>query len=149
MRLHRTPRAGRVRALCSSARSKSCRRWSLRSAASGLTPSSHLPITIIDLGGGRERILGPRPDAGSLRLTPSGSFTSAFPNTTTQGGGMSPEGCSSLTLRCPERQRPLLESIWEIGTHHVLGLLVTVFSEGRGYTLLKAFQKGTGQRQGS
>lgn len=73
------------RALCSSARSKSCRRWSLRSAASGLTPSSHLPITIIDLGGGRERILGPRPDAGSLRLPPSGSFTSAFPNTTTQG----------------------------------------------------------------
>lgn len=108
VRLHGTPRAGRVRALCSSARSKSCRWWSLRSAASGLTPSSHLPITVIDLGGGRERILGPRPDAGSLRLPPLWEFHIRFPKYHHPGEGMSPEGCSSLTLRCPEGKDQLV-----------------------------------------
>lgn len=54
-----------------------------------------------------------------------------------------PRGLLKFDFAMSQRQRPagpLLESIWEIGKHHVLGLLVTVFSEGT--PSLRLFRKG-------
>lgn len=77
-------------------------------------------------------MLGSQAGCWELTHKPLWGFYIRSPKCHHQGGGMSPEGCLSLTLR---PGGPQLGSLWGIGTRHFLGLLAPVFSEGHGYTL--------------